>query len=106
MYRRFHVDLGEGDGAMPDYTRSLTYWGAYRIDATLLNDLYDAVERFIEFEDPEVTISFVGGHKLESASDTKEILNDSLIRKHVINELQIEGRNKDFDARRRFRLRA
>lgn len=87
---------------MPNYKTTLELGGAYRFDATVLEDIFAEAAGFLE-SDVTVSLNFSDAQRLES-DDISEILEDQLLRMQVITGISLSGSNYKEVPVRRFRF--
>jgi hypothetical protein len=76
---------------MAQYQTQLSLLGAYCIDATLLQDVVERANAFLEAE-TTIEINFSHVHKLASSS-LPDVVQDSLMRTNLITRIAITGSN-------------
>jgi hypothetical protein len=89
---------------MAQFQTQLSLLGAYSIDATLLQDVVEHANAFLD-EDTEIEINFSGAHQLASSS-LPDVLQDSLLRTDLITRVAITGANYRVEPKRVFNFEA
>jgi hypothetical protein len=87
-----------------DYKTTLSLGGAYSIDEAFLRDIFEAAKKF-GGTDVTVRIKLGAAHQFE-ATDLDEVLDDNLLRSHVITRITVYVNNYDVHPWRRFEFDA